>query len=167
VNGKYHSGGIIGKCSINVTITNCYNSGPVSDMYEAGGIVGYADQTKMSSNVHYESKVYVVPEIQKHRLDEIGYWLNGIAMANQGLFENRHNVMLEIGLDENSWQSYLWLANAQPDYSSGLSSTVRSEISSLATTTVPSPSHSWPKRLEQAAKVAEKELDKYYKPFYK
>jgi ABC-type glycerol-3-phosphate transport system substrate-binding protein len=126
-----------------------------------------ADQTKMSSNVHYESKVYVVPEIQKHRLDEIGYWLNGIAMANQGLFENRHNVMLEIGLDENSWQSYLWLANAQPDYSSGLSSTVRTEISSLATTTVPSPSHSWPKRLEQAAKVAEKELDKYYKPFYK
>ncbi|MBR3843976.1 MAG: hypothetical protein IKM39_00540 [Clostridia bacterium] len=120
------------------------------------------DQTQYINGV-YDASMYMVPKTNVKRLDDIGYWLNGIAGVSEDLFAEKRQELVTCGIDQAGCDMYQTLVlSMTPEFSTGaLSASTADMINSLVTaTSAPN------KKLEAIRLAAQRELDEYYAPFY-
>jgi hypothetical protein len=116
------------------------------------------DQTQYAGSI-YEGRVYMIPTQKTKRLTEIGYWLNGMAKAGDGLLQNELACMEQNGLNADSRANYQWvLENAKPDYKNGISFKVDAQIDDMVLNS---------KRFyKSVCSLPQQDLDDYFQPFY-
>ncbi len=118
-------------------------------------------QTEYINNV-YDAYVYVVPRTNVKRLDQIGFWLNGIADTWPLLNAANRQELASWGIDEDGQEAFVnFQRSSQPEFSTGaFSQTVANLYESLATNV-------WSEnKLAILRRVAQQELDEYYGVFY-